>query len=146
MKFYFIILFLFSIISCSQHKDRDGLRNFVLDTSAVFSLDLDSVRQQDSLTCTFYADSLNAWTAGILPKFLERDLEDEHPSFSEDFHHLRSFRMAFFEKVYNKEVIKAILNSDNEFYSKQWQESRVPYSSLTMKEVAKIRYEELVKK
>lgn len=132
-------------MGCSKQHGQGNESSFAFDTSAVISLNFDSIRQQDIEISKIYADSLNEWSSGTLPKFLERDLETEHPHFSEDVHHLRSFRKGIFDQVHSRKVLEAILESKNEYYSVQGQASRVPHSSLSIRDLAKLRYEELLK-
>ena len=130
-------------MGCSPQHREGSESNFAFDTSTVISLNFDSIRQKDIEMSRIYADSLNQWSTGVLPKFLERDLENEHPHFSDDIHHLRSFRKALFDQVHSRKVLEAIFESKNELYSVQGQTSRIPHSSLSIRDLAKLRYEAL---
>ena len=130
-------------MGCSQQHREENESSFAFDTSTVISLNFDSIRQKDIEISRIYADSLNQWSTGALPKFLERDLENEHPHFSEDIHHLRSFREALLDQVHSRKVLEAILESKNKLYSVQGQTSRIPHSSLSIRDLAKLRYEAL---
>jgi hypothetical protein len=146
MRVSLSLVFLFLVESCTQQPHQENQAGFAFDTTKVISLNLDSLRQKDIEMSKIYADSLNQWTGGALPKFLEKDIENEHRNLGEDVHHLLSFRKTMFDQVHNREVLAAILKSDNKVYSAEGQASRIPHSSLSLRDLAKMRYDELLKK
>lgn len=128
---------------CGLQHGQDKSSSFAFDTSIDISLDIDSLRREEIKMSKIYADSLNRWTNGSLPKFLERDIENEYQNLSEDVHHLQSFRKAVFDQVHNSDVLMAIIRSKNKLYSVKGEASQIPYSSLSVKDLAEMRYHEL---
>jgi hypothetical protein len=143
MRVFLLFGLLLWVASCTQQRGEEDQSNFAFDTATVISVNFDSLRKRDIEMARMYADSLNQWTSGILPKFLERDIESEAQNLSEDVHHLRSFRKIVFDQVHNQKALEAILESKNERYSGLGQISRIPYSSLSIRDLTKMRYEEL---
>jgi len=60
-----------------------------------------------------YADSLNNYRTGKLPDFLFDECIDWHKSFWESLHSAVSVRWIILEKVYCKQALKAILDSQD---------------------------------
>lgn len=146
MRVSLLFAFLFLAENCSQQPNQEIQSSYIFDTTMLISLSIDSLHQRDIEMCQIYADSLNLWKGDALPKFLERDIEAEHQDFGEDIHHLLSFRKTMFDRVYSRKVLATILNSNTPFYSAKPHASRILYATLSLRELAKIRYDGLLEK